>query len=177
MMLDYRDTPPSVRLELLDLFVERALEDDAHVHVCGPDQVEETLAQVLAGRPTVVSRHFPWWVATPVSRHALRSATGTPVEAVATTAALGVATTGTLVLTHGREALELQPEVHACVLRAEQVVTGMPEAIAALNPHESQTWVAGPGADNEIELDRVDMAMSARALHIVLVGSGDRSTA
>ena len=62
---------------------------------------------------------------------------------------------------------------HVCVLTTEQVVTGVPETIAALNPHASQTWVAGPGADDEIELGRVDAVLSGRALRVVLVDGAD----
>ena len=162
---------------MVDLFVERARDDEAEVHLCGRDNVEETLAALLAGRRTAIPRHFPWWVPKPVSRRCLDKVNSTPVEAVATTAALGVATTGTLVLTHGRRVLELNPELHVCVLMTEQVVTGMPEAIAALDPRVSQTWVAGPRADHEIELERVDAVLSGRALHVVLVDSGDASAA
>ena len=48
-----------VRPGLVELFVERARDDEAHVHVCAPDRVEETLADVLGRLPTVVGRRFP----------------------------------------------------------------------------------------------------------------------
>jgi L-lactate dehydrogenase complex protein LldG len=166
-----------VKPGLVDLFVERAREDAAHVHVCGPDLVEETLAAVLAGRPTVVGRRFPWSLPKPVSHRRLDRGRGTPIEAAATTATLGVATTGAVVLTpgDGRRALTLSPELHVCVLRSDQLVTGVPEAIATLNPHSKQSWVTGPAADHEIELDRVGAVLTTRSLHVVLVDSGDRA--
>lgn len=168
-----------VKPGLVELFVERARDDEAHVHVCAPDHVEETLAEVLAGRPTVVGRRFPWSLPAPVSHRRLDRVKGTPVEAAATTATLGVATTGAVVLTpgDGRRALTLSPEVHVCVLMADQLVTGVPEAIATLNPHSRQTWVTGPAADHEIELDRVGAVLTTRSLHVVLVDSGDRFAA
>lgn len=168
-----------VKPGLVELFVERARDDDAHVHVCGPDRVEETLAQVLESRPTVVGRRFPWSLPTPVSHRRLDRVKGTPVQAAATTATLGVATTGAVVLTpgDGRRALTLSPELHVCVLRSDQLVTGVPEAIATLNPHSKQSWVTGPAADHEIELDRVGAVLTTRALHVVLVDSGDRFAA
>ena len=168
-----------VKAGLVELFVERARDDDAQVHVCAPDRVEEKLGQVLGVRPTVVGRRFPWPVPKPVSRRRLDRGSGTPVAAVATTATLGVATTGALVLTpgDGRRALALGPQLHVCVLMSDQVVTGVPEAIATLDPRAGQVWVTGPAADHEIELDRVGAQLGAPALHVVLVDRGDRSAA
>jgi L-lactate dehydrogenase complex protein LldG len=165
-----------VKPALVELFVERALEGEAHVHVCGPDRVEDTLARVLGVRRAVVGRRFPWSLPKPVP-HRRRDVRGGPVEAVATTATLGVATTGALVLTRGdgRRALTLDAELHVCVLGTDQLVTGVPEAIAALDPRAKQTWVTGPAADREIELDRVGAQLGAPELHVVLVDRGDRS--
>jgi len=163
--------PPRVRAGLVDLFVERICDAGAQVHPCGPNDVEDTLAQVLGARHTAVPRRFQWPVPKEISRRRLDKAGGTPLEAVATTATLGVATTGTLVLTRGRRLLELGPELHACVLMTDRVVIGVPETVAALNPHASQTWVTGPAADHEIGPDLVDVALSSSALHLVLVES------
>jgi L-lactate dehydrogenase complex protein LldG len=156
---------------VVDLFVERARDDDAQVHFCGPDEVEDTLARALGGRHTAVPRRFPWPVPKEVSHRRLDKAGGTPLEAVATTATLGVSTTGTLVLTRGRRLLELGPELHVCVLKTDRVVIGVPETVAALNPHARRTWITGPAADHEIGLDLVDVALSSRPLHVVLVES------
>ena len=58
------------------------------------------------------------------------------VGAVITTAAIGIANTGTIVLDHGpdqgRRALSLVPDVHVCVVRADQVVSDVLEAVARL---------------------------------------------
>ena len=62
--LDHRVRP------VIDLFVERICEAGAQVHPCGPDDVDQTLAQVLGERRTAVTRRFPWSVPNPVSRRA-----------------------------------------------------------------------------------------------------------
>ena len=103
--------------------------------------------------------------------------TGSPIQAVATAATLGIATTGTLVLTRGRRVLELRPELHLCVLSTDRVVIGVPETVAALNPHARQTWITGPAADHEVEHERVDPVLSGSALHVVLVDLGETSAA
>lgn len=79
---------------------------------------------------------------------------------VVTEAALGIVEKGTVVLDHGawqgRRALSLLPDLHVCVLRAEQIVPGVPEAMSLLDSIRPQTWVSGPSATSDIELSRVE---------------------
>jgi len=85
------------------------------------------------------------------------------VDAVVTSAVVGIAVTGTIVLDHtegqGRRALTLVPDLHVCVLTADQIVGDVPEAVARLGPSVSAgrplTWVSGPSATVDIELIRV----------------------
>ena len=99
------------------------------------------------------------------------------VDGVVTAAAVGIAVTGTVVLDHGpdqgRRALSLVPDLHVCVVHESQLVGDVPEAVARLRDAvvagRPLTWISGPSATSDIELERVEGVHGPRILHVVLV--------
>lgn len=159
------------------LFAERVADYRATVVRCAPEGVEPAIGDALAGRRVVVPEGLPWRVHGAVVDTGQSPAELDRIDAVVTGATLGIAVTGTIVLDHGpgqgRRALSLVPDLHVCVVRADQVVPGVPEAVARLDPARPQTWISGPSATSDIELTRVEGVHGPRTLVVLLVASPD----
>jgi L-lactate dehydrogenase complex protein LldG len=170
----YRDVPVLEGEDLVALFADRVSDYRATVVRCGADAVAATVADALGGARPVVPADLPWRVEGAVPDAGQSAAELDAMAAVVTAAAVGIAVTGTIVLDHGpgqgRRALSLVPDLHVCVVRADQVVHGVPDAVALLDPARPQTWISGPSATSDIELDRVEGVHGPRTLRVVLVG-------
>lgn len=164
--------------DLVDHFAERVADYRATVVHCPADGLADAVASAVpAGARVVVPPGLP---------HELRSALDGAVDddglsaaeldgydAVVTLCRVGIAETGTIVLDHepdqGRRAITLVPDRHICVVRAEQVVADVGEAVALLDPGRPLTWISGPSATSDIELDRVEGVHGPRHLHVIVV--------
>jgi L-lactate dehydrogenase complex protein LldG len=94
-------------------------------------------------------------------------------DAVLTGCAVAIAETGTIVLDggagQGRRALSLVPDHHVCVVAADQVVGTVPAGLRRLTPTRPLTFISGPSATSDIELNRVEGVHGPRRLHVLLV--------
>jgi len=162
---------------VVDLFAERVADYRATVRRVAATDLPAVLDEELGGKVVVVPADAPdtWTGGLDVRRDdpALSVAELDAVDAVLTGCALGIAETGTIVLdagaAQGRRALTLVPDVHVCVVREDQVVADVPEAVAALDPLRPLTWISGPSATSDIELERVEGVHGPRTLVVLLV--------
>lgn len=172
---------------MLDLLTDRLIDYRCSVRRCTPGELSATIAAALAGRgarrvvlppeldlplpePVAGADPVEWVVDDGLSPQALDT-----FDAVITTATVAIAETGTIVLDgsagEGRRALTLIPDYHLCVLYSHQVVGLVPEAVSMLTPHRPLTWISGPSATSDIELDRVEGVHGPRTLEVILVAA------
>lgn len=170
--------------ETVDLLAENLADYRALVHRTDAAGLAGVIAGLLAARGASSVLVPPgldagWLASAEVTRVADR-AESTPreldrVESVVTGCALAIAETGTLVLDgspdQGRRRITLVPDHHICVVRVpDQVVSSVPQALERLDPARPLTWISGPSATSDIELDRVEGVHGPRTLEVVLVG-------
>ncbi|UCM86614.1 LutC/YkgG family protein [Streptomyces marincola] len=169
--------------DAVELLAENLADYRAVVHRADAAGLPGLVARLLAARDAqtvVVPPGLPeeWLAATNAARVA-DTADLTPrrldaVDSVVTGCAVAVAETGTLVLDgspdQGRRRITLVPDHHVCVVRVpEQVVDSVPQALARLVPTRPLTWISGPSATSDIELDRVEGVHGPRTLEVVLL--------
>ncbi|MER7769097.1 lactate utilization protein C [Kitasatospora sp. NPDC096140] len=170
--------------DLVALFAERVADYRATVTRTRPAGLPGAIAAALTARGAgrlAVPAGFPddalpsgeWeWHREPLDVSALDA-----LDGAVTLAAVGIAVTGTIALDtgpgQGRRALTLVPDYHLCVVRAEQIVDDVPAALARLDPRRPMTFVSGPSATSDIELDRVEGVHGPRTLHVIVVDTTD----
>ncbi|MDQ0994471.1 LUD domain-containing protein [Streptomyces sp. V3I7] len=172
--------------QTVELLAENLADYRAIVHRCTAPELPAVIARLLAERGSASVLVPPGLdegrlAATDVPRIADR-AESTPEEldrvgSVVTACAVAVAETGTLVLDaapdQGRRRITLVPDHHICVVRVpDQVVSSVPQALERLDPARPLTWISGPSATSDIELDRVEGVHGPRTLEVVLVSAG-----
>lgn len=175
--------------QTVDLLAENLADYRAIVHRCTADDLAVTIAGMLAARGAktvlVPPGLEPSWLAETEADQVPDRIESTPheldrIDSVVTACAVAVAETGTIVLDgspdQGRRRITLVPDHHICVVRVpEQVVSSVPQALERLDPARPLTWISGPSATSDIELDRVEGVHGPRTLEVVLVG--DQSSA
>ena len=95
------------------------------------------------------------------------------IDSTVSGCAVAIAQTGTIVLDsgsrQGRRALSLVPDHLIMVVYDEQIVEVVPEGVARLVPDAPQTWISGPSATSDIELERIEGVHGPRTLDVILV--------
>jgi L-lactate dehydrogenase complex protein LldG len=185
----YREEGNVPREEIIERFAENVAEYEAMVHRISEADLKEVITEACrrrGARRLVLPPGLPeGWV--PDGVEALRDNTGTRLtkeeldesDGVLTGCALGIAQTGTIVLDagegQGRRALTLLPDYHLCVVREEQILGLVPEAFARLadavkREGRAVTFISGPSATSDIELDRVEGVHGPRTLEVLIAG-------
>jgi L-lactate dehydrogenase complex protein LldG len=175
---EYRPAGAVPGTDLLELHPDRLVDYRATVHRCPAEAAAERIGELLGDRKVVVPADFPaellarvrhWRPDDPPLTVAELDAAG----GVLSSCALAIAETGTLVLDagpgQGRRALTLVPDHHLAVVRAEQVVFNVPDAIERLAGRRTLTWISGPSATSDIELARVEGVHGPRTLVVLLI--------
>jgi L-lactate dehydrogenase complex protein LldG len=174
---DYR--PAGTNTPDLDVLVDRLVDYKAEVYRVTSAEVAATVAGLVgAGGAVLVPPGLPeqWRPAGAFADDDLPPDRIAAADAVLTAAAVAVAETGTIVLDaspdQGRRVITLLPDVHVIVLRPAQVVASVPDAIARLDATRPLTWISGPSATSDIELNRVEGVHGPRHLHVLLLEPG-----
>lgn len=196
---DY-DPPAPDGTDLTELLTDRLLDYRATVRHCDQAGLPGVLAELLRDATAVIVPPGlpPGWLAeadrpllvdragtsdqAELGSHAGRGGNGalTPGDldqagvVVVTGCAVAIARTGTIILDagpdQGRRLLTLVPDRHVCVVRADQIAYGVPEALARLaDPTRPLTMISGPSATSDIELNRVEGVHGPRQIDVVIV--------
>lgn len=194
---DYQQQSELTHEQIIELFIENTVDYKAIVHRVAEADLPRQIALACQARGVellIVPDDLPEeWLAGiaeleeieamadsrafPLSNENLEASNG-----VLTGCALAIAQTGTIILDsgerQGRRAITLIPDYHLCVVFADQIVGIVPEAIRALEPLMTSTprpltFISGPSATSDIELNRVEGVHGPRTLEVIVV---DRAT-
>ena len=178
----YRRAGRLEREPLLELLEDRLRDYDAHVVRVGHADVARAVADRLSERGMkrmvvpagLVGEWLPQGFEFVVD-DGMTAAELDGVDGVMTGATVTIAETGTVVLQNvpgqGRRAATLVPDYHLCVVRAEDVVEAVPEAMdrLAATAEIATTFVSGPSATADIEMTRIKGVHGPRHLDVILV--------
>ncbi|WP_313811403.1 LUD domain-containing protein [Glutamicibacter sp.] len=180
----YRTSSQLDEAALIELLVDRLVDYKAGVDVIDEAQIPQSVAAKLEQASSVVYPHGlnqQWLSALPSEVAQLADAPGARLSvaeldatsAVVTSSAVSIAESGTIILDgepdQGRRAISLVPDHHVCVVPVSTVVQLLPEAMPRLTVTRPLTWISGPSATSDIELERVEGVHGPRTLDVLLV--------
>ncbi|MFF2676734.1 lactate utilization protein C [Arthrobacter koreensis] len=184
----YRTAVDAPEAERIRVLVDRLEDYKAGVTVVEESGVGPRIAELLDGAASYVvpSGIEEAWLADADAAKPGRRRTDSRTEpltvteldstsAVVTGSAVSVAETGTIILDGsegmGRRAISLIPDHHVCVVRASDITMILPEALRRLDGTRPLTWISGPSATSDIELERVEGVHGPRTLDVLIVRS------
>lgn len=159
--------------DVVELLVDRLVDYKAGVHrgIASIEQVLGTARRVVV--PADLPERWRRGGAEFVEDRELSTADLDGADAVLTGCAAAVAVSGTIILdagaAQGRRAISLVPDHHVVVVRLDQIVGHLAEALPRLEATRPQTWISGPSATSDIELERVEGVHGPRRLDVVIV--------
>ncbi len=166
----------------LDLFEERLVEYDAHVHRVTQPTLPEAIAAAIdrrAAQRVAVPAGIPAdWFASSMSvteADSLSSLELDQFDGMVSGCTVAIALTGTIVLQNspaqGPRKLSLIPDYHLCVVFAGQIVETVSEAFDRLAATATlpTTFISGPSATADIEMTRIKGVHGPRFLEVLIV--------
>ncbi|MBZ5521060.1 MAG: LUD domain-containing protein [Acidobacteriia bacterium] len=151
-------------------------------YVTAGEAVVDTISRVLQERQKkrlVVPPEFPQqWI--PQGVEVVRDTGGglsndvlDKIDGVLSGCTVAIASTGSIVLASGRDgrrAISLVPDYQMCIVRSDQLVEFMAEALERLKDLKSVplTFFSGPSATVDIEMTRVQGVHGPRTLDVVI---------
>ncbi len=178
----YRTTGRLGYEERVALFCKRVGEYRAVVLRTRRDELEQAIVDVGVGRLAVPPGLPEEW--RPAALDLVDDEGLTPheldaLDGVLTGCTVAIAETGSIVLTggphEGRRALTLVPDLHVCVVEEAQIVELVPEAFSELAAAARRpiTFISGPSATSDIELNRVEGVHGPRRLVVLVVSMSE----
>jgi L-lactate dehydrogenase complex protein LldG len=172
------------RAALVELLSSRLGDFKAEVRLIASGEVGRAVRQVCAERgvrrlgvpPGLPAVWRPDGIDV-IEDHGLTPAELDDLDGVVTGCSFAIAETGTLVLTagpaEGRRALTLVPDLFVCVVEERRIVADLPAAMPAIAElvraeRRPVTFVSGPSATSDIELQRVEGVHGPRQLVVLI---------
>lgn len=181
---DYRFSSGKSAAELKEQLIDRLVDYKANViEVSTEAEIPDAVTQRLASAarvvvPTGLSETLVAGLSAEIvpdtAEAPLSVADLDAIDAVVTESAAACSETGTIILdaspNQGRRAISLVPDHHVCIVRMENVRGLLPETLAIVDTTRPLTWISGPSATSDIELERVEGVHGPRTLDVILVG-------